>query len=85
MLTWRDIVYRTGITFTVLFGSYAFFFFNAALLGGTDPTLLSDAEKVLVGQHAHRGVTGTALAALCYAVTRAVLYLMAWFAGERSD
>jgi hypothetical protein len=85
MLTWRDIVYRTGITFIVLFGLYALFFFYAALLGVTDYGRLSEAERMLLEQHVRTAVTTTAVAAMCYAVTRAVLYLMAWFAGERSD
>jgi hypothetical protein len=91
-VTWSDIIYRAGNTLTVFFGLYALWCFLGVLWGlSLDPWVLVPpgmTEKELIGrltaQRKWAGVEATVVAAVCYAVTRSVLYLLAWFNGDIS-
>jgi hypothetical protein len=82
-VTWSDIIYRSGMALAVVALVYAFWNFYALLLprGGIDEEVITR----LVEQRTWAGVEATGVAALCYAVTRSVLYLSTWFKGDNSS
>lgn len=81
------------MTLTALFGVYAFWCFCGVLWGISVPPWeivppgVNEEELVrrLVAQNKWAGVEATGVAALCYAVTRSVLHLLAWFKGDISN
>jgi hypothetical protein len=78
---------------TVLFGVYAFWCFYGVLWGVSVPPWeiippgVSEEELVrrLIAQRKWAGVEAMRAAALCYAVTRSVLHLLAWFKRDMSN